>query len=236
MPADAARRTDLYPPIEPYASGMLQLDGRHQMYWEESGDPRGVPVLFLHGGPGAGATPAHRRFFDPTYYRIVIFDQRGAGRSLPHGDLVDNTTPHLIEDIETLRRHRGIDSWHVFGGSWGSTLAIAYAEAHPEFIRLVNNENLYGARHLRGSNRVRALHSPLLEMIADILRRGAEQGVFRRDVDPVQLYISIAGLGYFYLSNNATLSAVFGRDLSTPMEKSKRRQHMVDVILGYLRP
>jgi len=113
---------------------------------------------------------------------------------------------------------------------------FAYAEAHPEFIRLVNNENLYGARHLRGSNRVRALHSPLLEMIADILRRGAEQGVFRRDVDPVQLYISIAGLGYFYLSNNATLSAVFGRDLSTPMEKSKRRQHMVDVILGYLRP
>ncbi len=135
MPADAARRTDLYPPIEPYASGMLQLDGRHQMYWEESGDPRGVPVLFLHGGPGAGATPAHRRFFDPTYYRIVIFDQRGAGRSLPHGDLVDNTTPHLIEDIETLRRHRGIDSWHVFGGSWGSTLALAYAEAYPERVR-----------------------------------------------------------------------------------------------------
>ena len=114
---------------------MLRLDGRHQMYWEESGNPRGVPVLFLHGGPGAGATPAHRRFFDPTFYRVVIFDQRGAGRSLPHGEVVDNTTPLLVEDIEALRKHRGIDQWHVFGGSWGSTLALAYAEAHPAHVR-----------------------------------------------------------------------------------------------------
>jgi proline iminopeptidase len=114
---------------------MLRLDARHQMYWEESGNPRGVPVLFLHGGPGAGATPAHRRFFDPNYYRIVILDQRGAGRSLPHGEIVDNTTPLLVEDIEALRKHRGIDQWHVFGGSWGSTLALAYAEAHPDRVR-----------------------------------------------------------------------------------------------------
>jgi proline iminopeptidase len=135
MPADSSRRTDLYPPIEPHAAGMLRLDGRHQMYWEESGNPRGVPVLFLHGGPGAGATPAHRRFFDPTYYRIVILDQRGAGRSLPHGEVVDNTTPLLVEDIEALRKHRGIDQWHVFGGSWGSTLALAYAEAYPAHVR-----------------------------------------------------------------------------------------------------
>ncbi|MBI3707514.1 MAG: prolyl aminopeptidase [Proteobacteria bacterium] len=136
MPApDAAIRTDLYPPIEPIASGMLDLDGRHRMYWEESGNPKGVPVLFLHGGPGAGATPAHRRFFDPTYYRIFVFDQRGAGRSMPHADLADNTTPHLIDDIEALRRARGIDRWMVFGGSWGSTLALAYAEAHPAHCR-----------------------------------------------------------------------------------------------------
>jgi proline iminopeptidase len=134
MPADSVRRTDLYPPIEPHASGLLRLDSRHQMYWEESGNPRGLPVLFLHGGPGAGATPAHRRFFDPTVYRIVIFDQRGAGRSIPHGELTDNTTPLLIEDIETLRRHLGVETWHVFGGSWGSTLALAYAEAHPERV------------------------------------------------------------------------------------------------------
>jgi proline iminopeptidase len=135
MPADSSRRTDLYPPIEPHAAGMLRVDPRHQIYWEESGNSRGVPVLFLHGGPGAGATPAHRRFFDPNFYRIVILDQRGAGRSLPHGELVDNTTPLLVQDIEAVRKHRGIDQWHVFGGSWGSTLALAYAEAHPDRVR-----------------------------------------------------------------------------------------------------
>ena len=126
-----AVRTELYAPIEPFASGYLRLDSLHQMYWEVSGNPHGVPVLFLHGGPGAGANPAHRRFFDPAVYRIVIFDQRGAGRSLPPGELTDNTTPHLIADIERLRAHLGLDEWIVFGGSWGSTLALAYGEAHP---------------------------------------------------------------------------------------------------------
>ena len=133
-PNTTARR-ELYPPLEPYALGMLALDGRHQMYWEEAGNPRGVPVVFLHGGPGAGATPAHRRFFDPGHYRIVVFDQRGAGRSRPHAELADNTTPHLVADIETLRRRRGVDRWIVFGGSWGSTLGLAYAEAYPERVR-----------------------------------------------------------------------------------------------------
>lgn len=128
----AGVRAELYPEVEPYRSGMLALDGRHRMYWEQSGNPAGVPVLFLHGGPGAGAAPAHRRFFDPSHYRIVIFDQRGAGRSLPLGEIDENTTPHLIADIENLRAHLGIERWLVFGGSWGSTLAIAYAEAHPE--------------------------------------------------------------------------------------------------------
>jgi len=124
-------RQDLFPPIEPYATGMLALDGHHTMYWEQSGNPHGVPVVFLHGGPGAGATPTHRRFFDPARYRIVVFDQRGAGRSLPLGSLRDNTLAHLIADLEQLRRHLGIARWLVFGGSWGSTLALAYAEAHP---------------------------------------------------------------------------------------------------------
>ncbi len=114
---------------------MLDLDGRHRMYWEQSGNPSGVPVLFMHGGPGAGSTPAHRRFFDPNHYRIIIFDQRGAGRSTPHGSLIDNTTQHLIDDVERLRRHLRIDSWLVFGGSWGSTLALAYAETHPARCR-----------------------------------------------------------------------------------------------------
>ncbi len=125
-------RKDLFPEVEPYAQGYLAVDALHELYWEESGNPAGVPVLFLHGGPGAGAMPAHRRFFDPQYYRIVIFDQRGAGRSRPAGELTDNTTPNLVDDIEALRRFRGIDRWLVFGGSWGSSLALAYAEKHPD--------------------------------------------------------------------------------------------------------
>ena len=128
----SALRSSLYPEIEPYNAGMLPLDGRHRMYFEASGHPEGAPVLFLHGGPGAGAAPAHRRFFDPAHYRIVIFDQRGAGRSMPLGEITDNTTPLLVADIEKLREHLGIKQWLVFGGSWGSTLALAYAEFHPE--------------------------------------------------------------------------------------------------------
>jgi proline iminopeptidase len=124
--------TALYPEIEPRRSGMLRLDAVHSMYWEECGNPAGIPVVFVHGGPGAGSSPKHRRLFDPDAYRIVVYDQRGAGRSTPLGELRDNTTPHLIADLETLRRNLGIERWLVFGGSWGSTLAIAYAEHHPE--------------------------------------------------------------------------------------------------------
>jgi len=127
MPRDA-----IFPPVEPFQTGMLQADSVHELYWEQCGNPEGVPVVFLHGGPGAGASPVHRRFFDPDHYRVVIFDQRGAGRSRPLGEIASNTTKLLIEDIETLRRQLDIDRWHVFGGSWGSTLALAYGEAHPE--------------------------------------------------------------------------------------------------------
>jgi proline iminopeptidase len=125
-------REQLYPHIEAFETARLELDGRHVMYWEQSGRPDGVPVVFLHGGPGAGAIPVHRRFFDPGFYRIVVFDQRGSGRSTPRGELSDNTTQHLIADMEVLRETLGIDKWLLFGGSWGSTLALAYAEAHPE--------------------------------------------------------------------------------------------------------
>jgi proline iminopeptidase len=124
-------RTDLFPEIEPYASGKLPLGGPHVMYWEQAGNPRGMPVLFLHGGPGAGAAAAHRRFFDPRYYRIIIFDQRGCGRSPPHGAITDNTTPLLVADIEALRRHLNVQQWILFGGSWGSTLALAYGARWP---------------------------------------------------------------------------------------------------------
>jgi proline iminopeptidase len=139
-------RHDLYPPIEPYATGMLKLDSLHTMYWEQSGNPRGPAVLFLHGGPGAGATPAHRRFFDPDFYRIVIFDQRGAGRSTPLGALTDNSCAHLVADIETLRAHLGIERWIVFGGSWGSTLALAYAQAHPKNVRALALRGIFLCR------------------------------------------------------------------------------------------
>lgn len=125
-------REQLFPPIDPYESGRLPVDGEHLIYWEQSGNSGGIPVVFLHGGPGAGATPVHRRFFDPTAYRIIIFDQRGAGRSQPQGALDDNTTTHLVQDIEALRGHLGVEKWLVFGGSWGSTLALAYGEAHPD--------------------------------------------------------------------------------------------------------
>jgi proline iminopeptidase len=110
---------------------MVPLDAIHTMYWETSGNPDGIPVVFLHGGPGAGSTPKHRRFFDPGAYRIVVYDQRGAGRSTPLGELRENTTLHLIDDLERLRRQLGVERWLIFGGSWGSTLALAYAEAHP---------------------------------------------------------------------------------------------------------
>ena len=128
-------RTELYPEIQPYESGMLPVSELHQIYWEQVGKPEGAPVLFLHGGPGAGANATHRRFFDPSHYRVVIFDQRGSGRSRPLGETRENTTPLLVEDIEALRRKLGIERWIVFGGSWGSTLALAYAETHPERCR-----------------------------------------------------------------------------------------------------
>ena len=128
---ETAERRTLYPGIEPYRTGRLQVSTLHEIYWEESGNPCGKPVVFVHGGPGGGTEPKQRRFFDPAAYRIVLFDQRGSGKSTPYASLVDNTTQHLVADMEQLRAHLDIDRWQVFGGSWGSTLALAYAEAHP---------------------------------------------------------------------------------------------------------
>lgn len=123
---------ELFPAIDPYASGMLRVDQIHTLYWEESGNPHGLPVVFLHGGPGEGASPIARQFFDPTVWRIILFDQRGARRSEPLFETRNNTTEHLVSDIEALRRARGISKWHVFGGSWGCTLALTYAQKHPD--------------------------------------------------------------------------------------------------------
>ncbi|MGW5108855.1 prolyl aminopeptidase [Nocardia sp. NPDC004123] len=128
----------LYPPIEPYEQGLLDVGDGQRLYYEVSGNPDGKPAVFLHGGPGGGTSPYHRQFFDPEAYRIVLFDQRGCGRSTPHiadgASLEHNTTGHLVADIERLRTHLGVEQWLVFGGSWGSTLALSYAQAHPERV------------------------------------------------------------------------------------------------------
>ena len=123
-----------YAPIEPFRTGMLDVGDGHTMYYEESGNPRGQPALLVHGGPGGGSNPTMRRFHDPRHYRIIAFDQRGCGRSTPHASLEANTTWHLVADMERLREALGIERWQVFGGSWGSTLALAYAETHPERV------------------------------------------------------------------------------------------------------
>lgn len=125
----------LYPPVEPYRTGYLAVSGGHRVYFEESGNPQGAPVVFLHGGPGSSTKPDHRRYFDPAFFRIVLFDQRGCGRSTPLGCIGENTTAHLISDIEALRAELGVRQWMVFGGSWGSTLGLAYAQAHPSRVR-----------------------------------------------------------------------------------------------------
>ena len=125
-------RLGLYPEIVPYRTGRLKVSALHELYYEECGNPDGKPAVLLHGGPGGGSTAVMRRYHDPSRYRIVLFDQRGCGRSTPHASIEENTTWHLVDDIEQLREHLKIERWQVFGGSWGSTLALAYAETHPE--------------------------------------------------------------------------------------------------------
>lgn len=124
----------LYPDIRPYVSHSIEVDAPHVLHVEECGVPDGIPVVFVHGGPGAGCEPWHRRFFDPEVYRIVLFDQRGCGKSTPHAELEGNTTQSLVKDMETIRKHLQIDKWVVFGGSWGSTLGLVYAQTHPQQV------------------------------------------------------------------------------------------------------
>ena len=146
MAADARRARTLYPPIEPYSTGMMEAGDGHSVYWELCGNPRGIPVVFLHGGPGGGCSPLQRRLFDPRAYRILLFDQRGCGRSRPHASLDANTTWHLVADIERLRQMTETPAWLVFGGSWGSTLALAYAQAHPERATGLILRGIFGMR------------------------------------------------------------------------------------------
>lgn len=138
----------LYPPVEPYRSGRLVVGDGHELHYEECGNPEGKPAVFLHGGPGGGVRPHYRRYFDPEAWRVVLFDQRGCGRSTPWASLEANTTWHLVEDMEVLREHLAVSSWLVFGGSWGSALALAYAQTHPEHV---SELILYGIFTLRRS-------------------------------------------------------------------------------------
>lgn len=137
---------DLYPEIEPYKTGMLKVSEIHTLYYEEVGNPCGKPIVFVHGGPGSGTTPHVRRFFDPVAYRIIVYDQRGAGKSIPNACLEENTTWDLVEDLEKLRKHVNIDKWIVFGGSWGSTLALAYAETHSERVKALILRGIFCCR------------------------------------------------------------------------------------------
>jgi proline iminopeptidase len=141
----AGQRT-LYPDIQPYSSGHLAVGDGHEIYWELCGNPDGKPAVFLHGGPGAGCSPAHRRLFDPARYKILLFDQRGCGRSRPHASLESNTTWDLVADMERLRQMIGAEQWLVFGGSWGSTLALAYAEKHPERVSALVVRGIFTVR------------------------------------------------------------------------------------------
>ncbi|XP_005094791.1 probable proline iminopeptidase isoform X2 [Aplysia californica] len=135
---ESVGRTELFPDIEPYDSGFLQVSDLHSLYYEQSGNPKGLPVLFLHGGPGAGVVvPRERCWFDPEYYRIILFDQRGAGRSKPSAELKDNTTWDLVSDIEKLREKLGVEAWVLFGWSWGTTLTLVYAESHPQRVKAI---------------------------------------------------------------------------------------------------
>lgn len=143
---DAKPRRGLYAPIEPYDTGKLKVSDVHTLHYEQAGNPHGKPVVVLHGGPGGGCDEWYRQFFNPEKYRAILFDQRGAGKSTPSASLVDNTTWHLVADIEKLREHLGIDKWVVFGGSWGSTLALAYAETHPDRVKALILRGIFTLR------------------------------------------------------------------------------------------
>ena len=196
MPAEAnpsisIARADLYPAIDPYDSGFIDLDHGHRMYWEQSGNPAGIPVVFLHGGPGAGTSPTHRRYFDPAHYRIILFDQRGAGKSTPLGHIEANTTEHLIVDMENLRGLLGVDAWWLFGGSWGSALALAYGVTHPARCRGFILRGIFLGRQLEldwfltGMNRIfPEAHRRFAEFVPEEERTDLLGAYFARLTDP----------------------------------------------------
>jgi proline iminopeptidase len=214
----------LYPAIEPNQTDYLKVGNIHSIYWEECGNPAGIPVVFLHGGPGTGCSELHRRFFDPKKYRIILFDQRGCGRSLPIGELTENTTQFLIQDIESLRVELNIDKWVVFGGSWGSTLALAYAEARPKRclelvlrgIFLGTNEEINwfmeGIGHFFPENGEQfRSHLPVGE------QKSLLKSYYKRLTDPDPKIHSEAALRWYnYESMSSSLLPELGEKIPTP--------------------
>lgn len=185
---------EFYPEIEPFQKGRLKVSDLHEIYFEQVGNPTGTPVVFLHGGPGGGIHPDHRRFFDPSFYRVILFDQRGCGQSTPFAELRENTTWDLVSDIESLRTHLGVEKWHVFGGSWGSTLALAYAITHPQRVSALILRGIFlcrpseirwfyqeGASHLFPD-----LWEPYLELIPENERSHMVGAYYKRLTDPVE--------------------------------------------------
>lgn len=191
----------------------MPVSNGHVMYWEQVGHPRGQPVLFLHGGPGAGAGAVHRRFFDPAFWRIIIFDQRGAGRSRPLGSLVANTTQDLVEDIEQLRRHLRLDRWLLFGGSWGSTLALAYAQAHPDRVAGLVLRGVFLGRQIEVDwflNGLAAVfpdaHAQFVQFLPESERHDLLGGYLRRLTDPdPAIHMSAARAWSVYEGSCSTL-------------------------------
>jgi proline iminopeptidase len=187
--------TGLYPKVEPVEQGILAVGDGDLVYWEICGNPRGKPALVVHGGPGSGCTPWHRRLFDPSVYRVVLFDQRGCGRSTPHAsqpgiDLATNTTPNLVADMELLRRHLDIDRWLMLGGSWGSTLALAYAEEHPDRVSEIVLWGVTTGRRVEVEWLFRGGVAPLFPEQWEALRTGVTTGGGgdARDGDIVEAY------------------------------------------------
>lgn len=198
---------NIYPIIEPYEDGWLQVDDIHRIYWQQSGNPHGQPVVVVHGGPGAGINPEHRQYFDPSYYRIIAFDQRGAGRSTPSGELENNTAQHLIEDMEKLRQHFQIQQWLVSGSSWGSTLSLYYAQHYPASCKGLLLRSIFLGRdyELRWTvNDVRAIYPEALEHAINYLAPEKRDNILKgyhellMDNDPeVHIPAALHYLGFF---------------------------------------
>jgi proline iminopeptidase len=223
------RLKELYPHLSPYKTGFLRVSELHEIYFEESGNPQGAPAVFLHGGPGGGTEAKMRRFFDPRRYRIVLFDQRGSGKSRPHASLIDNTTWDLVADIERLREHLGVERWLVFGGSWGSTLALAYAQSHPERVTHLVLRGIFLLRRwelewfYQNPNGAAALYPDLWEHYIEPIppeERGDMMGAYYRRLtsqDPAELSRAAKAWALWeaatsFLRRNSLYTAKLGRD------------------------